>query len=186
MLLFYVPTITSRFPLVAYIIHHTLSLAFSHTAYQRDSKFPATHSPPVCIFLYDEYICYEKWHHKFKWKYLYVPLPHSKTIYQCIKRFWAGGSISHRKRKCRTRVPRVLNHSTRQRWGVSFTTQLLYPQGNWPLGICWIGSWVEARAGQHALEKQNISFHCWETCNDYLEACIIVTTPISVSRLVTQ
>lgn len=57
--------------LVAYIIHHTHSLACSHATYRRDSKFPATHSPPVCIFLYDEYICYEKCHHKLKMK---VPL----------------------------------------------------------------------------------------------------------------
>ena len=56
------PTNTSRFPLVAYIIHHTHSLACSHAAHWTDSKFPATHSPPVCIFLYDEYIYYEKCH----------------------------------------------------------------------------------------------------------------------------
>jgi hypothetical protein len=57
--------------LVAYIIHHTHSLACSHAVYRRDSEFPATHLPPVCIFLYDEYICYEKWHHKLK---MTVPL----------------------------------------------------------------------------------------------------------------
>ena len=100
--------------------------------------------------------------------------------------FGAAGFNLDRKKMCRTRVPRVLNHSTRQRWGVSFTTQLLYPQGNWPLCICWVGSWVEVRAGQRALGKQNVSFHCWESHNDYLEACIIVTMPTVVSRLVTN
>ena len=45
---------------------------------------------------------------------------------------------------------------------------------------------MEVRAGQRALGKQNVSFHCWESHNDYLEACIIVTMPTVVSRLVTN
>jgi len=35
---------------------------------------------------------------------------------------------------CVTCVPSILSHSTRQKWGVSFTTQLIYPQGNWNPG----------------------------------------------------
>jgi hypothetical protein len=66
-----------------------------------------------------------------------------------MKRFWAAGSISDRKKMCRTHVPHVLNLTLDRGVWSAPSPSCFIPKETDP----WVFAEQEARAGQHTLEK---------------------------------
>jgi hypothetical protein len=55
----------------------------------------------------------------------------------------------------RGKAPHILNLGSRQRWVVSFMSQLLYPWGN-NHGTHWIRGWVNPKAGLDIVMKRKL------------------------------
>jgi hypothetical protein len=59
----------------------------------------------MCFLLHDtEYSLYVKHYPKFRWNLPEMSVPHGKTIYKYVKRFWTAGFILDSKRTCRRPV----------------------------------------------------------------------------------